>query len=887
METMLNPRSVALVGATETPNAVGQTIMQNLLSFGGSVFPINPKRQTVFGVKAFPRVAEVPDPIDLAVIATPAATVPDLISQCAATGVKGAVIISAGFKEIGAEGAKLEKEIQDRRGDMRIIGPNCLGVMIPSLGLNATFAKKMAKEGNVAFISQSGALCTSVLDWSISQNVGFSAFLSTGSMLDVGWGDLIDYLAYDLHTRSILIYMESVGEARSFLSAAREVALRKPIIVIKAGRTEAAAKAVASHTGTLSGDDAVLEAAFRRVGVLRVKTIEDLFSMAEVLGKQPRPRGPRLAVITNAGGPGVLATDMLVSEGGQIAQLSQESIQKLNTILPNAWSRNNPVDVLGDAGADRYAKAMEVVTADPNIDGVLAIVTPQAMTDPTAIAKGLESFKNLSDKPILACWMGSADVAEGEAILNGYGIPTFKFPDAATRTFCYMWRYSESLRALYETPALAKWNQNISGQISAEMIIQEAKKQRRTILSEVESKRVLEAYGIPTVKTLVAYTEDDAVRLSYELGLPVVLKLYSEVITHKTDVGGVKLNLQTEGEIREAYQAIERAVQDKPGAFIGVTVEPMIRSDGYELILGSSVDAQFGPVLLFGTGGQLVEVTKDYCLGLPPLNSTLARRIMEKTHIYTALKGVRGRAPVDLKQLETILVRFSLLVAEQPWIKEVDVNPLVASASRILALDARIVLHESSIPAAALPRLVIRPYPQEYASSWQLKDGTVLALRPIRPEDEPLMVKFHSTLSEETILYRYFGLPKLEQRVAHERLTRICFNDYDREIALVAVRQNPETKSDEIIGVARLIKIQGTNEAEFAIVISDQFQGYGLGTHLLRLIVGIGWREKIGRIAALVLPENYVMQRVFRKAGFEVAYDRVNEAMRAELKLNA
>ena len=908
LETMLNPRSVALIGATETPNSVGQTIIQNLLSFGGTVFPINPKRQSVCGVKAFSKIADAPDPVDLAVIATPAATVPDLIGECVAAGVKGAVIISAGFKETGAEGARLEKEIQERGGDMRIIGPNCLGVMIPSLGLNATFAKKMAKPGNVAFISQSGALCTSVLDWSITQNVGFSAFLSTGSMLDVGWGDLIDYLAQDFHTRSILIYMESVGDARSFLSAAREVALRKPIIVIKAGCTEAAAKAVASHTGTLSGDDAVLEAAFRRVGVLRVKTIEDLFSMAEVLGKQPRPRGPRLAVITNAGGPGVLATDMLVSEGGQIAQLSQDSVQKLNIMLPSAWSRNNPVDVLGDADADRYTKAIEVVASDPNIDGVLAIVTPQAMTDPTAIAKGLESFKNLFEKPILASWMGSADVAEGEGILNGYGIPTFKFPDAAARTFCYMWRYSESLRALYETPALGKWNQNppslcygatgVSAQVSAEKIIRDARKPQRTILTEVESKQVLEAYGIPTVKTLVARTEDEAVRLSYELGPPVFLKLYSEVITHKTDVGGVKLNLQTEGEIREAYQAIERGVRDKPGAFLGVTVEPMIRPDGYELILGSSIDPQFGPVLLFGSGGQLVEVTKDYCLGLPPLNSTLAHRIMERTRIYSALKGVRGRPPVDLQQLETVLVRFSLLVAEQPWIKEIDVNPLVASADQnlsrhslggggILALDARIVLHGSSIPEAALPRLAIRPYPQEYAITWELKDGTALRLRPIRPEDEPLMVKFHSALSEDTVLYRYFGLPKLEQRVAHERLTRICFNDYDREIALVAVRQNPETNTDEIIGVARLIKMQGTNAAEFAIVITDQFQGCGLGTHLLQLVVGIGRREKIGRITALILPENYVMQRVFRNAGFEVAYDRVNEAMRAELKLTA
>src|SRR5258708_22183308 len=447
---------------------------------------------------------------------------------------------------------------------------------------------------------------------------------------------------------------------------------------------------------------------------------------------------------------------MLVAEGGQIAQLSQDSFQQLNAFLPSAWSRNNPVDVLGDAGADRYIKAIEVVTADPNIDGVLAIVTPQAMTDPIAIAKGLESFKNLSEKPILASWMGAADVAEGEAILNRCRIPTFKFPDAAARTFCYMWRYSESMRALYETPALAKWNQNISGQISAEKIIQDARKHQRTILTEVESKQVLEAYGIPTVKTLVALTEDDAVRLSSELGPPVVLKLYSEVITHKTDVGGVKLNLRTEGEIREAYQAIQGAVQDKPGAFLGVTVEPMIRPDGYELILGSSIDPQFGPVLLFGSGGQLVEVTKDDCLALPPLDSTFPRRIMVKTHIYSALKAFPYLAPVDLQQLETVLVRVSLLVPGQPWIEEIDSNPLVAPSAQnlsrhsprggpLLASQTRIVLHGSPIPEAPPPPLAIRPYPQEYASTLQLKAAALLTLRPILPQNQPPIAQSHST----------------------------------------------------------------------------------------------------------------------------------------------
>ena len=887
LDTMLNPGAVALIGATEAQNSVGRTIMENLRSFEGRIYPINPKRTAVLGVKAFAKIADAPERVDLAIIATPAPTVPDLISECAVAGTQGAVIISAGFKETGEEGARLEQEIVARQGDMRIIGPNCLGIIIPYLGLNATFADSMALKGNVAFISQSGALCTSVLDWSMREKVGFSAFISTGSMLDVGWGDLIDYLAQDAYTRSILIYMESVGDARSFLSAARETALRKPIIVIKAGCTEAAAKAVASHTGSLTGDDSVVEAAFRRVGVLRVKTIEDLFLMAEVLSKQPRPKGPRLAIVTNAGGPGVLAADMLAAEGGEIAQLSNESFQKLNAILPRHWSRNNPVDVLGDADAERYTKAIEIVTSDPDIDGVLAIVTPQAMTDPTAIAKGLSTFKNLSGKPILASWMGANKVAEGEAFLNTAGIPTVQFPDAAARTFCYMWRYSANLRLLYETPALSgKGVQDLWSCSRAEMIIDQVRKSSRTLLTEVESKEVLEAYGIPTVRTLIARNEEEASQAAKQLGTIVVLKLYSEVITHKSDVGGVKLNLQTDDEVRCAYRQIEEGVRYKPGAFLGVTVEPMIKAEGYELILGSSIDPQFGPVLLFGSGGQLVEVMRDYALGLPPLNATLARRLIERTRIYTALRGVRGRAAANLSELERVLVQFSLLVAEQRWIKEVDVNPLAVSADQMLALDARIVLHEPGKLEKDLPRLAIRPYPQQYASTWTLKDGTPLTLRPIRAEDEPLMVKFHDSLSEETVHFRYFGLATLEKRVAHERLIRICFNDYDREIALVAIRQNPETREDEIIGTARLIKVLGGDEAQVALLISDQFQGQGLGTHLLARLVDIGWQEGVARIVGDISPENWAMRHVSKKVGFDLRYDQFNEVMRAEIKLD-
>src|SRR6516162_4146151 len=763
LQRILNPKVVAVIGATETPNSVGRALMENLLSFGENLYPINPKRSNVLGVKAFPRIADVPASVDLAVIATPALTVPDVVGECEKAGVPGAVIVSAGFKETGAAGVKLEQEIVTRRGRMRVIGPNCSGVMIPGRGLNATFLKRMALHGNVAFISQSGALCASVLDWSFRQKVGFSAFVSVGSMLDVGWGDLIDYLADDPHTQSILIYMESIGDARSFLSAAREVVLRKPIIVIKAGSTEATARAVASHTGTLTGNDAVLDAAFRRVGILRVRTIAELFDMAEILSKQPRPIGPRLAVVTNAGGPGVLATDMLVTEGGKVATLSEETLQKLDEILPSQWSRNNPVDVLGDADVDRYEKAIEVVSSDPNNDGILAIVTPQKMTDATAIAKGLQKFKRLPEKPILASWMGGDDVAEGEAILNTSGIPTFQYPDEAARSFCYMWRYSDNLRALYETPALGadKFDIGLS-RTRNEAMIHAAQKVNRTLLTEPESKEMLGAYAIPTVKTLIATSAKEAVQAAASLGSTVVLKLYSEKVTHKSDVGGVKLNLRTEDEVRRAYSEIEKGVREIPGAFLGVVVEPMVQTEGYELILGSSIDPQFGPVLLFGSGGRLVEVQKDYALGLPPLNGTLARRLMEQTRIFTALKGVRGRPAVDLAQLERVLVQFSLLVAEQSWIKEIDINPFVVSAAQMIALDARIILHDQSLPNEDLPRLAMRPYPQQYSSPWKLRNGASIIIRPIRPEDEPLMVKFHGTLSKETVFFRYFGQPKLE-----------------------------------------------------------------------------------------------------------------------------
>jgi acetyltransferase len=793
LDAMFAAGSVAVIGATSRPATVGRTVLENLLhgGFQGKVYAVNAKHPEVLGLKTYASIRDIPEAVDLAIVATPAATVPQLIGECVDAGTKSAVVISAGFRERGPAGAALEQQIQEqlRRGSMRLIGPNCLGIMNPTIGLNATFAKDAPKAGNVAFLSQSGALLTAILDWSHREEVGFSAIVSTGSMVDVGWGDLIYHFGDDPRTKSILLYMESVGDARSFLSAAREVALTKPIIVIKAGRSQAASRAAASHTGALTGSDEVLEAAFRRSGVLRVHHIADLFYMAEVLGRQPRPKGPRLTILTNAGGPAVLATDALVANGGELADLSPESLRRLDEFLPEHWSHNNPIDVLGDADAERYARALEIASQDPNSDGLLVVLAPQGMTDPSQIAERLKPYAKQTGKPVLASWMGGNSIAAGEAALNSAGIPTFPFPDTAARAFTYMWRYTYNLRGLYETPTLADQSEMESAsRTQVGQIIQNARAQGRVLLTELESKQLLALYGIPTVETRSAASEDEAAAIAAELGFPVVLKVFSETITHKTDVGGVKLNLPNEAAVRSAYRAIESSVAEKAGRdqFSGVTVQPMVKIEGYELILGSSVDPQFGPVVLFGSGGQLVEVYRDRALALPPLNTTLAQRMMEQTRIFTALKGVRGRKPVNMAALENVLVRFSQLVLEQRWIAEIDINPLLASPERIVALDARIVLHGPAVTLEQLPKPAIRPYPLKYVSSWTMKDGSAVTIRPIRPEDEPLLVRFHETLSDRSVYLRYFCSLSLSRRVAHERLLRICFGDYDREIALVA-----------------------------------------------------------------------------------------------------
>jgi acetyltransferase len=892
LESFFAPKSVAVIGATDREGTVGRSVLVNLSAggFPGKIYPVNPKRKEILGHPTFASVGEIPEPVDLAVVITPAPTVPGVVGECVDAGVRATIVISAGFKERGAEGAALEAKIQEqlRRSPMRLIGPNCLGVMNPILGLNATFAHDMARPGKVAFLSQSGALLTAILDWSLQEKVGFSAIVSTGSMLDVGWGDLIDFFGDDASTGSILLYMESVGDARSFLSAAREVALRKPIIVIKAGRTAAASKAASSHTGALTGSDEVFDAALRRCGVLRVSSIADLFHMAEILGKQPRPRGPRLTILTNAGGPGVLATDALLAAGGELAPLSDSTVAELNRFLPESWSHGNPIDILGDADPERYSKALEIAARDQQSNGLLAILAPQGMTDPAQVAERLKPHANGLGKPVLASWMGGATVADGVARLNAAGIPTFAYPDAAARSFTYMWKFSYSLKGIYETPFLTD---DLESQSEAKSrvaaLLKRVRATGRTILTEAESKQVLLEYGIPTVETRVAISEDEAVSAARSIGFPVVLKLHSETITHKSDVGGIQLDLRGDDAVRQAFRSIQSSVRAKAGdeAFLGVTVQPLVKLDGYELIVGSSIDPQFGPVILFGSGGQLVEVYKDRALALPPLNSTLATRLMEQTRIYRALQGVRGRTAVDMKSLENALVHFSRLVVEQPWIKEMDINPLLASPEKITALDARVLLHAPGTIEDQLPKPAILPYPIQYVSSFVMKNGTQVTVRPIRPEDEPAIAKFHETLSDRTVYLRYFHMEQLSTRVAHERLTRICFIDYAREMALVAVRKNPATGEDEIIAVGRLSRIHGTQDAEVAALVTDQFQNQGLGSALVSRLIQIARDEKLEHIVMSILMENAGMRALANHYEFKLQVTSDMSVVKAVLSL--
>ncbi|MEW6184636.1 MAG: bifunctional acetate--CoA ligase family protein/GNAT family N-acetyltransferase [Thermodesulfobacteriota bacterium] len=869
LKTMFDPRTIALIGASEREGSVGRAVLENLLS--GSprkIFPVNPAREIVLGQKTFPDIRSIPEAVDLAVIVTPAKTVPEIVEGCGKVGVKGLTIISAGFKEVGEEGKRLEKEIIEirKKYGLRIIGPNCVGVIQPHNGLNSSFLRVAPAAGNIAFISQSGALGSSILDWAVNAHIGFSLFASLGSMIDIDFGDMIDFLGADPRTRSIMLYMEGVGNAKKFMSAARGFARNKPIFIIKPGKFQESARATLSHTGAMAGDDQVYEAAFKRAGVIRVREFGGLFNTASVLDSRSLPRDRRLAIITNAGGFGVMATDALLESGGELARLSPDAIEGLNAILPGYWSKANPVDVLGDADRERFVQAVHICLKDPRVDGVLVIYTPQAICPPEELAASLAELAHDIWKPVLVAFVGGDYVQRGKEILSEHKIPVFDTPEDAVKTYMIMHNYHNNLDLLYETPSELPLME-APPKNHLKTFIKRMVKEGRTLLTEEESKDLLTNYGIPVTEPYLTRSVEGALQTAARIRYPVVLKIVSPHITHKSDVGGVRIAIRSEGELKTEYAAMLDRVKGKvPQAEItGISVQKMIEPIDYEVIVGAKKDRDFGTVILFGLGGVAAELFQDVSIGLPPLNQILARRMMEETRVYRMLQGFRGRKPADLKALEQLLVNFSNLIVDFPEIVEMDINPVAISDGKPFALDARIIVDpQGPDPSLLYPHLVITPYPTRYTSLWRMSDGSEVTLRPIRPEDEPLEHEMLSSLSPDSLRNRFFSLI---QDISHEMLIRFCNIDYDREMAIVAEIKNGERK--RIIGIGRLMIEPDGGQGEFAVLVHDAHQGKGLGYKLVDTMIGIGQDKNLDEIYGLVLTENERMLQLTRKMGFQ------------------
>ena len=871
LDKIFRPESVAAIGGSDKKGTVGYALMNNLLTggFKGKIYPVNPGHSTIHGLKSYASIKKIPETVDLAVIAAPAKFVLKIVEECGEAGVGGIIIISAGFKEAGTDGRKMYDQVAKtaRKHNVRIIGPNCLGIISPPVGLNATFASRMALPGKMAFISQSGALCTAILDWSVDQSVGFSHFVSIGEMVDVGFHDLIDYFGADPETACILIYMETMDEPRKFMSAARAFSRNKPVIVLKAGQSEEGAKATLSHTGSIAGNDAAFTAAFRRTGVIRVETVSQLFHVAHALALQPRPKGNRLAIVTNAGGPAVLATDFLIKNGGQLAKISPKTLKALDEILPAAWSHGMPVDVLGDTSPEGYGQALRLVLEDENVDGVLVITATQAVISPTRIAEEVVKVSKNTSKTLLACWMGEADVAEGREVLEAGNIPNYRYPEEPVLAFMRMFNYARNIDLYHETPTATPQKFRPEKERAAAIIHKALNAGRRT-LTEPEGKQLLACYEIPVAQNKVAATAAEAAGFARELGFPVVMKIDSPDIGHKTEVGGVMLNIRTQEQAAEAFEKITaNARQHQPNARIdGVLVEQMI-SKKFELLIGAKKDPIFGPVIAFGMGGTAVEVFKDINLGLPPLNMALARRIIERTTIFKLLEGYRGQPGVDLETLQFLLVKFSYLLMDFPEIVEVDINPFVMDDQGGVALDSHIVIEKVPFRKEGFlhDHLVISPYPEQYSKMITMKSGQVALLRPIRPEDEPLEAEMFEKLSRESIYFRFFGyVPKL----SHKFLVHFTHIDYDRELAIVA--EVEEKGKRMLAGVVRLVNDYGNRSAEFAIIVADPWHGQKLGSVLMDFMIEIARKRGLGCIHAQALASNEIMLGMFERRGFRI-----------------
>ncbi len=886
LENLFSPHRVAVVGAGREPSQLGHIVLRNLVDagFDGVVYPINPGRESVSGIQAYPSIADTPAKPDLAIVCTPAASVPDVVSACGERGVPAIEVLSAGFREAGAEGSQLEQRVREelaRYEGMRLLGPNCLGLIVPRLRLNASFAKTMPIDGHIAFVSQSGALATSVIDWAAAQQIGFSQVVSIGNMVDVDLGDLIDFLAQDAHTRAIFLYIETVTQPRKFMSAARAFSRTKPIIVYKAGRFAASAQAAVSHTGAMVGEDAVYDAALRRAGAVRVGRIEDVFAAVELLARERPIHLSRLAVVTNAGGPGVMAADALLARDGELAELQPATLKALDEVLPEAWSHGNPVDVLGDAPAKRYGEAVKTVLADDDVDAVLTILTPQAMTDASATADAVLAARQGSPKPVLAAWMGGQSVREGRQRLGAGGVAAYDYPEQAIGALMDLVSYGRNLETLHETPRSIPVGFAIDRQRAKELMTA-VLAEGTGVLSETSSKALLDAYEIPFTKPLPALSADDAVVAAEQMGYPVVLKVRSPDVTHKTDVGGVELRLADAAAVRAAFDRIVASVRERrPEAEIqGVTVQPMVRtSGGYELVLGARKDPIFGAVILLGAGGVATEVLRDQALELPPLNERLALGMLQSLRIWPLLDGHRGRRAIDLDALLQVVMRFSYLVADYPELSEIEINPLLVSADGAIALDARAVVDQSLVGREMLPfsHLAIRPYPEEYTREAKTSGGLNVTLRPIRPEDEPAWHEMLDVSSDETISQRFSSMV----RHTHEFATRFCFIDYDRELAIVAEVES-EDGSRKLAGIGRLVADAARLRAEYAVLVADPWQRRGLGDLLTSYCVETApsWGHSWGirSVCAETGIGNANMIAVFQKQGFKLTR-RANEGI--------
>jgi acetyltransferase len=871
LSTLFEPRSVAIVGATDRTGAVGRVLVENMIAAGykGELYGVNPRHKRVLGVPCYPTVLELPKRVDLAVVATRPEAVANVIEECGRAGTKAAVVITAGFSETGPAGAELERLVlaTARKHGVRLLGPNCLGLMRPAIGLNATFGHGNAISGSLGLASQSGAICTAMVDWARPNAIGFSSVISLGASADIDFGEIVDYLTEDAGTEHLLLYIEGIRDARRFVSALRAAARAKPVIVMKSGRHPTGVRAAVSHTGAMVGADDVFDAALRRTGAVRVMTIASGVGAAHALSKRIRPRGERLAIVTNAGGPGVLAADRAADLKLPLADLSPATIEALRAALPANWSQGNPIDVIGDADAARYTAALKACLADPQIDGVLVILTPQAMTSPSEVARGVIECARHSDKPLIACWMGEEQVLEGRALFQKRGIPVFRTPEPAVEMFANVSAFYRNQRQLMQTPGPLS-EQEQPDFAAAKRIIDAALAAGTTVLSGADSKALLAAFHIPTAQSVPAKSADEAAAVADRLGYPVVMKIDSPDITHKTEVGGVRLNLSDAREVRETFASmIERVLAVRPQARIaGVTLEGLMeRTNARELLVGVVTDPVFGPAITFGTGGTAVEVYADRAVGLPPLNSFLIEDMVCSTRVARLLGAFRGMPPANMGAIENALLRVSEMVCELPWIREMDINPLVADERGVIAADARIVIAQRPPSSRPYDHMAIHPYPVHLVSEWNARDGKVVTIRPIRPEDAGIEYEFVHELSPQAKYSRFMGSVN---DLTPSMLARFTQVDYDREMALIGVVRHEGREKQ--IGVARYTINPDWTSCEFAIVIAESWQGRGLARHLMTNLVELARERGLTEMVGLILSTNARMLDLARSLGFTI-----------------